>query len=272
MGIRLLFLGLILMAVLTILLMSKAPEVGLPPVKVLQKRMGFAAEKVSVYEPHLSTNNQQIMVEYVGYRAKEVMAKLFGEDWQNQGRTVEFRALDGYIARIAIEDFLQNEAWLVFARGDNAPFTVDNIQQNQINVPLGPYYLVWDNVSNPALLTEGSMNWPYQIKEMNLITLSDAALLPIGLDPRFHEGARLVREHCLNCHKVNGVGGDKFTADLSTFVKGYSRKAFLHVVLTPASERPGATMPAISNHLSESERRRIAEEIFNYLKAVPLQP
>ena len=254
------------------LLATASPAAELPLVEDLQGQMGIAAEKVSVYEPHLRTGDRQVMVEYVGYRANQVMARMFGRDWQYLGGAVEFRALDGYVSRIPVGRLLQDIAWLVFSRGDGAPFTVDNIRQNQFDVPLGPYYLVWDNISRPDLLAEGARNWPYQVKEVHLVTLSDNALLPAGLDQRFHEAAGLIREHCLNCHRVNGYGGDKFEPDLAMFVKEYPREAFLRLVLMPASGRLGATMPAITDRLPEPERLRIAEEIFEYLKAVPVLP
>lgn len=244
----------------------------LPLAGDLRERMGVAAETVPVYEPHLSTGDRRVVVEYVGYPVVEVMARLFGGDWQIRGEAVEYRALDGYVSRIPVRRFLKDNAWLVFARADGAPFTVDNIRQNQADVPLGPYYLVWDNISRPDLLAEGARNWPYQVKEVNLVALSEGALLPAGLDPQYHEGVGLAREHCLNCHRVNGFGGDKFEADLAALIKRYSRDSFIRVVLTPASERPGATMPAISERLPETERLRIAGEIFDYLKAVPVQP
>ncbi len=153
-----------------------------------------------------------------------------------------------------------------------AAFTVDNVEQNQMDVPLGPYYLVWDNISSPALLAEGARNWPYQVKEVHLVSLSDDALLPAGLDARFREGAELVRTHCLSCHKVNGFGGAKFEGNLAEIMKDYGRADFLHLVLTPASARSGATMPALSDRLSEAERQRIAESMFDYLRTVPVRP
>ena len=253
-------------------LATVATAAELPMAGVLEERMGAAPVTVPVYEPFLSTDDRQVVVEYVGYPAMAVMAQLFGSDWQARGGTVEYRALDGYVSRIPVGRFLKYSAWLVFARADGAPFTADNPRQNLVDVPLGPYYLVWDNIAHPALLSEGAVNWPYQVNAVDLVTLSEEALFPEGLDPRFHEGGELAREYCLNCHRVNGFGGDKFAADLATFTRGYPREAFLHVVLTPASERPGATMPAISDRLPQTERRRIAGEIFDYLKAVPAQP
>ena len=162
---------------------------------------------MTVYEPHLSVGDEHVAVDYVGYPAVAVLAHLFGADWHAHAETVEFRALDGYVSRIDAARFLAEGASIVFARGDGSPFTVDNLAQNQTGVPLGPYYLVWDNVGNPALLEEGARNWPYQVAEVNLVNLSDAALLPEGLDARFHEGAALAKTHCLNCHKINGYGG-----------------------------------------------------------------
>lgn len=244
----------------------------LPSVEQLRQQMGFPPQTVSVYEAHLSVGDEHVEVQYVGYPAVDVFEHVFGKDWRGRAETVELRALDGYVVQIDARRFLEERAFLVFARKDNAPFTVDNIRQNQTDVPLGPWYLVWDNISNPALLAEGAESWPYQVTEIDLVSVSDAALLPEGFDARFREGAELVRTHCLACHKVNGFGGAKFEGNLAKIVKRYSEEDLLRLVLTPASARRGATMPALSDRLPEPERRRIAGIIFDYLKAVPVQP
>ena len=254
------------------LLAAAAGAVELPPAEELQRQLGYPARTVEVYEPHLSVGDRHVRIGYVGYPAVDVMARLFGDGWKGRGRTIEFRAFDGYVSRLDAARFLEESAYIVFARKDGAPFTVDNIRQNEKGVPLGPYYLVWDNISSPALLAEGARNWPYQVKEVRLVTLSDEALLPPGLDARFREGAELVRTHCLSCHKVNGFGGAKFAGNLAAIVKDYGEAAFLHLVLTPASAREGATMPALSDRLSEAERGRIARAMLAYLRAVPVKP
>ena len=257
---------------LVALLPATAQPVELPSAEQLRHGTGLPPQTVTVLEPHLSVGDRHVAVAYVGYRAVDVFAHVFGEDWRDRAETIEFRALDGYVARIDAARFLKDGAFLVSARGDGAPFTVDNIQQNEKGVPLGPWYLVWDNIANPALMAEGAGNWPYQVKEIGLVTLSNAALLPAGLDIRFHEGAELVRTHCLACHKVNGYGGEKFEGDLAEILKEYPEGNFLRLVLTPASARSGATMPALSDRLPDAERRRIAGVVFDYLRAVPLRP
>ena len=258
-----------LVVLLSILVpMSRAAE--LPPVERLQEQMGTPATAITVHEPHLSVGDRRVAIEYVGYPAADVLVRIFGTDWHDQAETVELRALDGYVSRIDVGRFLSETAFLVFARKDRAPFMIDNIRQNQTDVPLGPYYLVWDNITSPALLAEGARNWPYQVQHVNLVSLSDAALVPDGLAAEFREGAELVETYCLQCHKVNGFGGEKFPVNLAVIVKDRTEAVFMGWVLNPASERPNTTMPPLSNRLSEAERRRIAKAAFDYLRAVPV--
>ena len=269
---RVSFAGFGLIAILIVLYAGTAQTAELPVAEELQRQLGSAPRTVPVYEPHLSVEDGHVVIDYVGYPAVDVLAHLFGNEWQGKARTVEFRAKDGYVSRIDVGRFAEEDAYLVFARKDGAPFTVDNVGQNQMGVPLGPYYLVWDNITNPALLAQSARNWPYQVKEVHLVTLSDEVLLPAGLDARLREGAELVRTHCLNCHNVNGFGGAKFEGNLAEIMKGYGKPDFLRLVLTPAANRAGATMPAITHHLPEAERRRIADAMFDYLNAVPFRP
>ena len=262
----------VLAAVLGLALLAVSPlrAAEMPAVDALQAQMGAPAGTVTVYEPHLSVGDAHTAVDYVGYPAIDVMARLFGADWQSEAETVEFRALDGYVSRLPVERFLSEGAFIVFARGDGSPFTVDNLAQNETDVPLGPYYLVWDNIGNPALLAEGARNWPYQVAEVNLVTLSDAALLPPGLDERFHEGAALAKTHCLSCHLVNGYGGRKFEANLAEVAKVYDEAEFVRLVLEPLSVLEETTMPPLSDRLAEAERQRIAKSLFDYLQALPV--
>jgi mono/diheme cytochrome c family protein len=232
--------------------------------------MGTPAATVTVYEPHLSLDGRRVAIEYVGYPAVDVMARLFGEDWHLQATTVELRALDGYVARIDVSRFIEDTAVLAFARKDGAPFTIDNPRQNQTDVPLAPWYLVWDNISNPALLEEGASNWPYQVHEVNLVSLSDRALLPDGLPVELHEGAELARTYCLQCHAVNGFGGEKHPANLAEIAKAYPEPDFTRWVLEPSSVRAGTSMPPLYRHIPDDERQRIAKTLFDYLRAVPV--
>ena len=258
------------LAVLIAFATTTARGSELPPFERLQERMATPPATIAVHEPHMSRGDRHVTIEYVGYRAVDVLAHLFGEDWQEQAGTVELRALDGYVSRIDVARFLKEAAFLTFARSDGAPFTVDNLRQNQTDVPLGPWYLVWDNISNPALLAEGASNWPYQVHEVNLVSLSDAALLPEGLADNLREGAELAKRYCLQCHRLNGFGGEKFPGDLAALSRVHAEPDFIRWVLNPSAVRNTTTMPPLSDRLPDSERRRIAKALFDYLTAVPI--
>ena len=257
-------------AALVVLMTAAARAAELPPSERLQKQMGAPATTLTVHEPHLSLGGVRVAIEYVGYPAVDVLARLFGNDWHDQAGAVELRALDGYVARIDAVRFLNEAALLAFARRDGAPFTIDNPRQNQTDIPLGPWYLVWDNISSPALLDEGARNWPYQVHEVNLVSLTDSALLPDGLAAELHEGAELAKTYCLQCHKVNDFGGEKHAGNLAAIARTYPEPDFIRWVLEPSSVRENTTMPPLYRHIPDAERLRIARVLFDYLSAVPI--
>lgn len=261
---------LLLLAVLIASVTAAARAAELPSVERLQERMGTPPATIEVHEPHLSLGDRRVRIGYVGYPAADVLAALFGEDWRGRAETVELRALDGYVARIDAARFEEETAFLVFTRADGARFTIDNPRQNQTDVPLGPWYLVWDNISSPELLAEGARNWPYQVHEVNMVSLSERALLPDGLAADLREGAELAKTYCLQCHMMNGFGGEKHPGNLAAVARAYPEPQFVRWVLDPSSIRGDTTMPPLYHHIPDAERRRIAKVLFDYLRAVPI--
>ena len=258
------------LAVLIAFATTAARAAELPSVERLQERMGAPTTTIAVHEPHLSLGDRRVTIEYVGYPAVDVLARLFDKDWQERAETVELRALDGYVARIDAARFSEETAFLAFARADGAPFTIDNPRQNQTDVPLAPWYLVWDNISSPELLAEGASNWPYQVHEVNLVSLSERALLPDSLAADLREGVELAKAYCLQCHMVNGFGGEKHPGNLAAIARAYPEAEFIRWVLDPSSMRSDTTMPPLYHHIPDTERRRIAKMLFDYLRAVPV--
>lgn len=258
---------LILLAILAAMV-SQAPPVraeSVPSIEALKMQIGSDPIVVEVIEPHSSTTENQLAVEYVGYPAEEVLSVVLGQDWREQGGTIEFRALDGYVSRIEEARFEPGKAYIVFSRADLEDFVAHNVVQKQRNVPLGPYYLVWANISNPELLAEGAGNWPYQVNEIALSSVSEEALLPDGLAARYRRGAELAKEHCLNCHRVNGYGGEKTHGDLAAITKNLARDFFVRWVLDPSSIMSSTTMPALPAQKREAERVQIATALYDYL-------
>jgi mono/diheme cytochrome c family protein len=244
----------------------------LPGPEALAERIGHPPSAVTVYEPHLATTGGSARRTYLGWRFSDVASTLFGANWQNQGDTVEFRALDGYVSRVAVSDFTAHSAWLASGLRDGGEFTVDNLLQNETGIPLGPYYLVWENIEDREIFERGASIWPYRVAEILTITLSTTALLPDGLDPTVVGGAEIARVHCLNCHMLNGFGGNKVEGDLAALTAAFDADGFRAWVLYPNMRKPDTTMPAIAPSLPEDERAALAEQLWAYLAAMPREP
>jgi mono/diheme cytochrome c family protein len=252
---------------------SNAPPslVTLPAAPNLQNLMKSPPQVFRVIEPHLSLSGQQVKRDYVCYPAAAVFSALLGRNWADQKADIEFRATDGYVSRIETSRFKKYRAYLVFAIKDQADFTVDNPGQNEKRVPLGPYYLIWDNVRSPELLKEEAADWPYQVNQIAISTQRREALLPGKLDQRFTEQAALAQKHCLTCHQVNGYGGDKWPINLAVQAKSIKEEAFIAWVLNPSAQKAGTTMPPLLVSLPEEKRQAQAKKIYQYLRALPVK-
>ncbi|MGE0697492.1 MAG: cytochrome c [Hyphomicrobiaceae bacterium] len=257
------------LATLAVSLPATAGE--LPAPGTLQTELA-GIRTVEVFEPHLAAGGSKTRVAYVGWPAETALDHLLGPGWRASGGEIEARALDGYVSRVPVSRLLRQRAFLVVARADGAPFTVDNIAQGERGVPLAPYYLVWDNVGDPALLADGASYWPYQIASLGVVASDLERLLPAGLGGRFREEAELAQRLCLACHRLAGTGGDKHPIDLAERVRDMQAEAFTRWLLEPAKVRPGTTMPAIEPSRQEPERKQLAERLFTYLRAMPVSP
>ncbi len=253
-------------------LLAAAPALWaqvLPTPALLQASLGAPPQPVTVIEPHLSVGGKQVRLSYLGYPIAQVLNAHLGPDWQNKpGKEIEFRALDGYVSRIPVERFAKHRAYLVLARQDGSEFVVDNPGQNEKRVPLGPYYLVWDNIASPELLADGGSGWPYQVAQIALRNSSAAALLPARLAPGFEAQAALAQKFCLNCHQVNGFGGDKMPINLAVRAKQIDGPTWQRWLLNPSAVKPGTAMPPLPDTLPE--REAAARQLHDYLRALPV--
>ena len=113
---------------------------------------GVRPVTMTVIEPHLSEPGHPVAIVYTAFPASAVLSAAFGPDWITKAKTIEFRALDGYVSRIDAARLTSKKAYMAFARADHSPFSVDNLTQNEKSIPLGPYYLIWDDREDPELL------------------------------------------------------------------------------------------------------------------------
>jgi mono/diheme cytochrome c family protein len=236
------------------------------------EQSGARPVTLTVIEPHLSEPGHPVAIAYMAFPASAVLSAALGPDWTTKAKTIEFRALDGYVSRIDAAPLTSKKAYLAFARADHSPFSIDNLTQNEKNIPLGPYYLVWDNREAPELLSEGARDWPYQVIDVSIFNASEAALRPPGFNPALEVGLSNVKANCLTCHKVNGFGGEKVEGNLALVARRLPAAEFVKWTLEPSAVKPDTTMPALSTNLGEVERRAIAQSIYEYLSQVPVAP
>ncbi len=250
---------------LLLLLSNHSDAVLLPKVDELERLLADSPIEIEVVEPHLVEGNTQPHVIYLGYSIEKVLQVVLGNHWKTAAANIEFRALDGYVSRIPTERFDEYQAYLVFAKKNGREFKINNRSQHERDVPLAPYYLVWDNIHRPGLIKEGSTYWPYQVNEILMSQTSEQSLVP---GETSHPGLEL-EKYCLNCHQVNGFGGNKAPFDLAEQTKILGEEKFLAWVLNPSSIRPDAKMPAINEGMPEIERRELAKRLFVYLNELP---
>lgn len=229
---------------------------------------GLTPVAITVIEPHESQPLKPVEITYKGYPAVPVLDQLLGVGWRTSNALVSFEAKDGYLSMIPASRLTQYPAYFVYANARGDDFSVETPPLNQ-RVPLGPWYLVWDNVLNSDLRADGATYWPYQVTRVGLVDQARLArLMPPMLPERYKEGAQLTLKYCLSCHRVNGVGGSKLPIDLGQWAAGQSFAQMATWVLDPAAKNPLTGMPPLAPERPAAERQRMARQIYGYLRAV----
>jgi len=258
-----------IIAVLAIFVSGTVRAVELPAPRDLSAKYNLHSRKVSVVEPHESTKGRQVIIDYTALPMDALLTHWFGDSWKSEDAEIVFYALDGYRSVTASSKLKKYKSFLAFARNDGAPFVIDNIGQNEKQVPLGPYYLIWQNQSVPELLRQGAYGWPYQITAIELHSKTeDRALLPRSLSKKLEQGFVETKEYCLTCHHIRGIGGKKFPMDLVKAACRWPQRDLKTWIENPSRFKPGTAMPALGRTLPAKKRRQIIERIVGYLNAM----
>lgn len=180
------------------------------------------------------------------------------------------RSYPGLVEAVKVRE---KDAYLAFARADGAPFLVDNDQQGECEVPLDPFYLVWDNFGDQELQKMGSADWPYQVDRIQLVSEAHyLGLIPHGASSSAQAGFTAFKENCLTCHHINDIGGRKRNKkgiellDMKLLVNGKSRDYLRSWINDPGKMDEDATMPAFNTNFDYKERERLIDHILDYLE------
>ncbi|SEO29611.1 Cytochrome c, mono-and diheme variants [Nitrosospira multiformis] len=219
---------------------------------------------LEVFEPHERRNRV-----YRVLPARAVFAEVFGRDWE-KAREIVFTAIDGYQPSVPVKKFLHHDGYFAFANENREPFTLTNKLQNNEVVPLGPLYLVWNNIGSKELLEAGASDMPYQIKtiELKMKGAFPNMIPPSGSSKQVQRGFEHFRRHCAACHTINGEGGGKapelnYPESIVEYIKPEYLKRW---ILAPQTIRYNTMMPGLGEEISN--REQVAAEIIAYLKTM----
>lgn len=161
---------------------------------------------VVVWEPH-----EKKTMSFRAFAADELLAKIYGDGWKNSEEAL-FTCTDGFQPSIPLTEFSAHKGYLAFAREGDPEFTVLSPDTRQ-KVPMGPLYLIWENIQDASLREHGTVpGWPYQVSTVDLIQFADRfphMAPPAGSSASVQHGFLEFRKRCLACHTVNGEGGGK---------------------------------------------------------------
>jgi cytochrome c2 len=243
----------------------------LPMPETLELQYGLHSQTISVIEPHESTADRPVVIRYIGVPMNTLLNLWFGNSWNSPDTEVVFFARDGYHSAIPSSKLKRFHAYLTFKRDDGVAFVLNNPEQNQKNIMLNPYYLVWDNLASPELLQEGSNGWPYQISRIELRrTTDDRALLPANATKNQTQGFMEAKQYCLTCHHIQNLGGEKYPEDLVQASCRWTDAELKTWIDNPNQMRSGTTMPPLSKLLLAEERSHVIERIVLYLRAMKI--
>ena len=232
----------------------------------VRRDLGSSISEITVVEPHMQCGKSKCIVTYVGVPLRTLVEHYYPEEWRDFSGEIHFIALDGYLGIVAAGKAHEKDAYLTFARADGNPFVVDNNQQNERKVPLGPFYLVWDNIADSNLQQMGSYGWPYQVDQIQLVPESFySGLMPSDVPADAQAGFVPFKTYCLGCHNINGVGGRKVGADIKLLVHGKTTGELRRWISDPRSVRSGTAMPPLNENLDEKERGRVIDQIVKFL-------
>lgn len=234
----------------------------------ISKDLAAEIVDIKVIELHESGVEKTNTVTYTGVPLVTLLKYLYPKAWKDFDGEIYFYALDGYLSIVDAQKAREGGAYMVFARADGQPFAVDVKSQQESDVSLAPFYLVWDNLKNPNLLGSNSYAWPYQVFRMELVSGAMLqSLLPADATPAVKAGFEAFNNNCLSCHNINGLGGRKFGMDIRQSIKGRSRSELFDWIDNPLGINKFTAMPPLDPGLKGEDRTRVINQLIDYIQA-----
>jgi mono/diheme cytochrome c family protein len=227
--------------------------------------------KLETYDMEVFDPYEQTRVTFEALSLERALDQAYGPSWRKHDAIV-FTCRDGYAPTIPVQRVLDHRAFLAFDRRGQVGFTVlKDEESTKKRIDLAPLYLIWDNVDDAGLIAEGDYGWPYQIVQIDLVSLRERfaeMAPPEDATPEAVAGFTAFVIHCSKCHAMNGKGGDlgpelNYPANPTEYMK---RPWLRKWIDDPKSMRLAPRMPPLNPDLPD--RERAIDEIVAYLEVM----
>ena len=240
---------------------SPSPRARSPQLREIARAQG-----VRVFEPY-----EEREVEFLALPLAAVLDSVYGADWRKDDELL-FTCRDGYQPTVPVARVLAHQAWLAFERPNAPAFAIHKFESGRHqDVPIGPFYLIWENVKDAQVRAEGDYGWPYQLVGVELIRSRDRfprMAPPVSAPVQVQQGFALFRIHCSRCHTVNGEGGN-VGPELNAAASPAGRRdpTWLRAwIADPERVAPGTRMEPLNPALPD--RDAVIASIIAYLQAI----
>ncbi|GMU55757.1 MAG: hypothetical protein AMXMBFR33_49030 [Candidatus Xenobia bacterium] len=238
------------------------------PIKILsltELEKMVPSRDLTIFEPHEKRNRSYRVI-----ALEDLLKAVYEKRWEGHDELL-ITCLDGYQPTVPGPYVQAHRGYLAFASADGLPFRL-NTETRGVQ-ECGPFYLIWDNQSDPTMHKDESHYWPYQVHVLDLIRFDEKferVIPPEGASPAARRGFADFRRFCIMCHAINGQGGIKAELNYPVNVTEYWEPGFLaQWIKNPQSIRHKAEMKGLAESLPE--RDRVVSDLIEYLKAMKVR-
>jgi len=219
--------------------------------------------RLEVFEPYEHAN-----VVFTALPLEQVLDEAFGPSWRTH-EAILFGCRDGYEPTIPVQRILDHRAFLAIDRRGDVGFTILKDEEGtRRRIELRPFYVIWENLDNARVRTEGDYGWPYQVVRIDLVSFRSRfqeMAPPANSSANVVAGFDAFVAHCSKCHAINGHGGAigpelNYPANPTEYLKDAWLRKWID---DPTLMRIAPRMPPLNPDLPD--RVRIIDEIVAYL-------
>lgn len=236
-----------------------------PVTSLTVEELALAIEprRIEVFEPY-----EQAEVVFTAFPIERVFDEAYGPSWRDH-EAVLFTCRDGYQPTIPVARILNKQGFIAIDRPGDVGFTILKYEEGTTRrVPLGPFYVIWENLEDAHTQSEGDYGWPYQVEAVALVSFRSRfgdMTPPKGASATTLAGFQGFVVHCSKCHKINGHGGEigpelNYPANPTEYMTDAWLRKWID---DPTSMRLAPRMPPLNPDLPD--RARMIDEIVAYL-------